>query len=231
MSISEDTQEELVDAYLRDKLSDEEKNLFEVRILGDERLFAAVRERELFINGLKHEQHLLDSSSSNQLSSSNETPSQHIDFWSWLNLRYSFASVALIAVLTLMIPALSAVSYLTGPAVPTIELAYTATTQYVERSRSAESIQTLSGTFPMRVHFDTSNLMDATQFSISVVADADGNELFANSEATADAEGWVSLDFNTPISGEVTVLFSFLDANENLQELSPYVLRFVEESR
>jgi len=234
--MSEHRRDEIIDLYLKGKLPEEEKDTFEIEMMEDEQVFNLVRERELFHSAIKSEKDRLETLSKSSNSSKNPNTTEEkaerasIDFWEWLGFRYSYTSVAAILALAVAAPIFSTLTPATNPSPPAISLAHTPTVQFVERSRSSENSQTLSGPFPMRVHFDTTNLDEATVFDLSIVDETSGVELFSEEAVSADEKGWVVIDFNTPLSEALEANFSYAQEDGNSIELSPYRILFGDEN-
>lgn len=203
------TRDETIDLYLRDKLSEDDRNTFEILMLENKHIFDSVRERELLISSLKEEKDLFRSSTELGEIDTNNLMGP-LNFWAWCKLQYSVAALTSISTLIVGVVALFLSNY---SSMPEIETETPIIIEYVGIARSQEERQTLPNSFPITVDFDSTNLDEATVFRITIVNDQTSTEIFNRSDVVAHADGSVRINFNSKITGNFTVELNYTAQN------------------
>ncbi len=221
MSISQIERNDVIERYLRDQLTEEQRTEFEIQMLDDPELVREIQCTEILISELKGTKGQLPRTTSEHENNTNSNIG-HLSFGQWIKQPISIA--ASIAIGFSLFIAYS-VSPSLNPRSLEVEQLTIRSYQLIERMRSSNLVQALNGDFPMLLQIDASEAIGSDSVTVTIRA-SDNAVIFQQRNLSIDNEGWIRILLQNPIVGQKELNLSWQNTSTQLQESDPYVLSF-----
>ena len=206
--------DERIDNFLLNKMSESERELFEIALLEHPSLLEKLKFRESFIVELGKLDSIESNASPNSSAKkSNSLKHDNLTFINWVQQPYSIATAASIVLIALFVEP-SLVSF-QEPAPSAINLRSIESSVVLESFRGIETRTEIRTEVPMIISIDIGPI-NTTSFQVSIVEDLNGSTVSELPNLQISNSGLLQMMLNTELQGEYTITVS-KENGENIQ--------------
>ena len=188
-----------IERYLLNRLSDDERNAFEIQLLDDPALLEEVQQREAMINALKENSHTLLSSDKKNSGDDNVI---RLSFSQWVQQPLSLAASVVVAVGAILLSQGNTQN--TSPELAIADLSGFSSSAILETRRGADDRISISGAAPILLSIDVGPAPEGL-FSVSLVNDANDRVVSTANDLSIDSQGWLRVRINRELTGAHSV--------------------------
>lgn len=187
-----------IDSYLLNKLSDIERNEFEIEMLNNPDLLREVQLKEAMINELKLAQDLVRSDESQR----NTHNVIRLNFSQWIQQPFSIAAGLVIAIGAAVITQSQTETASSNTALS--DFSAFRSTIVLESFRGSDDRIVAEGAAPVLLSIDAGPPREEL-FTVNLVHDDSGEIIYSESGIDPDEQGWLRLLINEDLNGNYTI--------------------------